>query len=59
MECRLFESGPERIILGAATVLWLARSWHLKKQLTKAHANLELVFDKFPGIRDWLRRNHG
>jgi uncharacterized protein YfaQ (DUF2300 family) len=59
MECRLFESGSERVILGAATVLWLAHSWHLKRQLTKAREKLELVLEQFPGIREWLRRNHG
>jgi len=50
----VFESGLERLILGAATILWLAHSWYLNRQLIEARRNLERLLEEFPGIRESL-----
>ncbi len=53
----MFECGLERVVLGAATVLWLAQTWYLSRQLVNAREELERVLEQFPGIRESLRRN--
>lgn len=53
-EWRLFESGLEQVILGAAAVFWLGRSWYLSRQLIKAREKLERLLERFPGIRESL-----
>lgn len=50
----MFEYELERVILGAAAVFWLARSWYLNRQLNEAREKLARLLERFPGIRESL-----
>lgn len=50
----MFESELGRVILGAAAVFSLARSWYLNRQLIEAREKLARLLERFPGVRESL-----
>lgn len=50
----MFESSVERIVIGAAILLWFAHGWYLNTRLERVHAKLDAVLENFDGLRRYL-----
>jgi hypothetical protein len=50
----MFDSDIERTVIGTAIGLWFAHGWYLNQRLQKVHDKLDLVFENFNGLRDYL-----
>ena len=50
----MFESSIEMTIIGTAIALWFAHGWYLNTRLREVHRKLDLVFECFDGLREYL-----
>jgi hypothetical protein len=44
----------ESTIIAAAVALWFAQGWYLNTRLERVHKKLDLIFEQFGGLRQYL-----
>lgn len=44
----------ESTIIAAAVALWFAQGWYLNTRLERVHKKLDLIFEQFDGLRQYL-----
>lgn len=47
----------ESTIIAAAVALWFAQGWYLNTRLERVHKKLDLIFEQFAGLRQYLYEN--
>jgi hypothetical protein len=50
----MFGNPLERFIVGTRIALWFAHGWYLNTRLDRVHAKLDLILEKFSGLRNYL-----
>jgi hypothetical protein len=41
-------------IIAAAVALWFAQGWYLNTRLERVHKKLDMIFEQFDGLRQYL-----